>query len=257
MRVEERTRELHLLNLTLEDKVTERTAQLVAINKELESFSYSISHDLRAPLRAIFGFSQILSRRHTNSLNEEGKQYMNYIVEASIRMEQLINDLLNYSRLGRKSIDLHPVSLYKIAEKLKTDFKQRIEEVGGVLRTDSSFPEVKGDESLLMQIFNNLIENAITYRRTDVMLQIDISCTTSDNFATVTVADNGIGIPREYWEKIFNIFQRLHSEDQYPGTGIGLATVQKAVAMINGTISVDSVVGEGSRFIIELPLCKN
>jgi len=240
------------LNAVLEDRVIERTVQLESSNKELESFSYSISHDLRAPLRAIFGFSQILSSRHRASLNDEGQQYMDYIVEASIRMEQLINDLLNYSRLGRKTLRLHPVSLNVIVAGIRADFKQQLKEIGAKLIVDKELPQIIGDETLLRQIFTNLIGNAITYRRTDVPLKISISFEMDVNGYILKITDNGIGIPQEYWEKIFNVFQRLHSEDKYPGTGIGLATVKKAAALLGGSVWVESIVGEGSTFFIKI-----
>ncbi|PJB56105.1 MAG: hypothetical protein CO098_14930 [Bacteroidetes bacterium CG_4_9_14_3_um_filter_41_19] len=212
-----------------------------------------ISHDLRAPLRAIYGFSQILAGRHREYLNEEGKQYMDYIVESSIRMEQLINDLLNYSRLGRKTVEIRPVSLKKITDAIFDDFKPQIDEIGGKFKLTDAPPVISSDESLLIQIFSNLVGNAIKYRRTDIDLLIDISFETIQDAVLIKVADNGIGIPMEHCEKIFNVFQRLHGEDKYPGTGIGLANVKKAVSMLDGTIYVESTVGKGSTFIMEFP----
>jgi light-regulated signal transduction histidine kinase (bacteriophytochrome) len=244
---------IQILNKELEERVVQRTAQLEVSNKELESFSYSISHDLRAPLRAIFGFSQILSRRHKAALNEEGQEYMGYIVEASVRMEQLINDLLNYSRLGRKSSDMHPVSLQAIIDNIYSDFNQQLKEVDAKFIIDGELPQIIGDETLLRQIFTNLIGNSITYRRKEIQLVINISNEIVDNHYLLKVTDNGIGISKEYWEKIFNVFQRLHSEDQYPGTGIGLANVKKSVSLLGGTVWVDSLPGVGSTFYIKIP----
>jgi signal transduction histidine kinase len=152
---------------------------------------------------------------------------------------------------------MRPVSLGAILDKIYSDFKQKLEEISARFSMDKELPQISGDESLLMQIFTNLIENAITYRRTEVPLEINISCEHLAEGYILKISDNGIGIPEEYWEKIFNIFQRLHSDDKYPGTGIGLATVRKAVSMLNGTVRVTSVVGKGSTFFINLPESKN
>jgi PAS domain S-box-containing protein len=245
--------EIHRLNLNLEERILERTAQLSLINRELESFSYSISHDLRTPLRAINGFSQILVRRHRSSLDAEGRQYLDYIVESSSRMEQLICDLLNYSRLGRKSVNIHPVLLGSIMDTIHNDFKEKLDNIGASFIIASDLPAIQADESLMQQILSNLVDNAIKYRRNEVPLEILINCERKHNNYYISISDNGIGIADEYLEKIFDIFQRLHSEEQYPGTGIGLATVKKAVSLLNGTIEVKSSIGKGSTFIIILP----
>jgi len=245
--------EVQELNKTLELRIKERTAQLSRINIELESYSYSISHDLRTPLRAILGFSQILNRRYTEALNEEGQQYLNYIIESSVRMEELIKDLLAFSKLGRNAVTLHQINLNDVIRQVHIDFKEKIDEINANFITEINLPVIQGDNSLLNQIFSNLFENAIKYRRKEVNLIINVSYSEHGRFYRINVADNGIGIAPENQEKIFNIFQRLHTEEEYDGTGIGLATVKKAVNLINGNISVQSQLGKGSIFIVELP----
>ena len=238
---------------TLEKHVAERTAELLATNKELESFSYSVSHDLRAPLRAISGFAEIIARRHRADLNEEGQHYVDNIVQASKRMGELIDDLLMYSRLGRGGVRRRPVALSEICEALTSDFTARIADINGTLIYPDDLPTVLGDKTLLTQIMTNLLENAITYHKPGIGPRVDVSYLHEGNSIILRVNDNGIGIPPEYQDKIFSIFQRLHSQDEYPGTGIGLATVKKAVDLLGGEVWVESKVDEGSTFFLKLP----
>ncbi len=245
--------ETHRFNVELEQRVRERTAQLEAANKELESFSYSVSHDLRAPLRAISGFSEIIARRHRAALNEEGRHYIDNIVQASERMGALIDDLLTYARLGRTGVRHEPVSLAGLVNEIGRQLQTRLEETRGKLTFPEDLPRVLGDRTLLGQIFTNLIENALKYYKVGVPPEVSLTYFVEERHVVVKVSDNGIGIPSEYQEKIFNVFQRLHSDDDIPGTGIGLASVRKSVELLGGSVWVESKAGEGSTFFVRLP----
>lgn len=236
----------------LEQQVLERTAQLHKINAELESFSYSISHDLRAPLRAVSGFADIIQRRHREALDPEGQRYVDHILNASARMGQLMDDLLKYSRLGRQAVGARPVSLREVLANSAEGVAARLREVGGTLNLPESMPKVLGTPALLDQIFDHLLDNAITYRSRDVPLHISIACQEQGEQVVVSVADNGIGIAPDYHAKIFNVFQRLHAEADYPGTGIGLAIVKKAVSLLEGDLWVESESGRGTTFFVKL-----
>ncbi len=241
------------LNATLEQRVQDRTSELVEANQELESFSYSVSHDLRAPLRAITGFTQILSRRHRDTMDEEAKHYLDNVLQASQRMELLIDDLLLYSRTGRSAIARTKINITPLMENIIMTFSKRIEAAGVHLELIEPLAEPMGDATLLSQIISNLIDNALTYRSTTKTPYIRICSSREADKVVIKISDNGIGISKEYYEKIFQVFQRLHTSDEFPGTGIGLAIVSKATRLMSGTVSLDSKLGQGSTFTVTLP----
>ncbi len=244
--------ELHRYHLQLEDMVETRTAELMVANKDLEDFAYSVSHDLKAPLRAISGFSEIISRRHRSSLNEESQRYFDHIMIAGQNMNRLIEDLLKYSRLGRQAVEFQSVDLAQVFEAMERTFGSRIKELGASLNIPDNLPIIRGNMTLLVQIFTNLIDNALSYHQPEVAPVVDILFRVETNKVIVSVNDNGIGIAPEFQEKVFNIFQRLHSDAEKPGTGIGLAIVKKASAMLGGSVELESTVGKGSSFQVVL-----
>jgi PAS domain S-box-containing protein len=246
--------EIKQLTEELEERVQERTAELETANRELESFSYSVSHDLRAPLRSITGFSEIVARRHRADLNEEGRHYVDNIIEASHHMDRLIEDLLAYSRLGRQAHRRQQVALRSVFTQVLEDFSDRMTQSNAEIIVPKKLPTVFGDRTLLFQIFANLINNALTYRRPKVSPKVTISYEREGDHVVVRVADNGIGIPLECHGKIFNLFQRLHSQDEFPGTGIGLAIVKKSVESLRGRVWLESTVGRGTTFYVNIPV---
>lgn len=246
--------EIRKLNRDLELRVQQRTAQLEEANKELEDFVYSVSHDLRAPLRSISGFAQIINRRHKSSLNDEGRHYFDNIVKAGKQMGDLIDDLLKFSRLGRKAIKPVTVSLDDVLKSAIATLSDQIQRTNGRVRFPRRMPAVRGDLLLTTHIFINIFENALKYRKPDETPLIDVGFEVKAPYVIVSVSDNGIGIAPEYHEKIFNIFQRLHSQADYPGTGIGLAAVKKAVQMMGGKVWIESERDKGSVFNIKVLL---
>ena len=236
-----------------EETLKERTVQLQAANKELEAFAYSVSHDLRAPLRAIHGFAEIIAHRHRESLNEEGQHYFDNIAQAGGQMDRLIDDLLIYSRLGRRAVRHQLAPLGDLLAQVIETLADRVAETGAHLNIPDDLPVITGDPMLLNRILTNLLDNALTYHRPGVPLRVEVSCQAEADRIILRVTDNGIGIAPEFHEKIFSIFQRLHSQDEYPGAGIGLAMVKKSAELLGGRVWVESVVGEGSTFSVELP----
>ena len=240
------------LNLELEQKVIDRTAQLESANKELEAFSYSVSHDLRAPIRAISGYAKILEEDYTGKLDVNGTKYLHAITHNSKKMGDLIDDLLAFSRLGRKQVALTDINMSALVESVK----EELFSAGDKHRTEFNMkvlPHAKGDQALIRQVWINLISNAIKYSQHKSRIIIEIGSYEKDKLLVYYVKDNGAGFDMEYYDKLFGVFQRLHSQEEFEGTGIGLAIVQKVVQRHNGTVWAESKVNEGATFYFSLP----
>ena len=226
--------------------------QLAAANQKLEAFTFSVSHDLRAPLRAIAGFAQILHQNCHASMAEENRRYLDTIINASARMSKLIEDLLLYARTARIAAVRVPVPLAPLMQHLATIFGERIVTAGARFEILEPLATPLGDATLISQILNNLVDNALTYRCHDGQPQVRIAAKQVGGDVVLSVADNGIGIEPQYHQKIFEVFQRLHSSDEYPGTGLGLAIVAQAVRVMEGDITIESTPGAGTTFAIRL-----
>lgn len=239
--------------LQLEARVAERTSQLEEINAELDSFAHSVSHDLRAPLRAMQGFAEILLE--DGSLQEtERIEYLTRILSAAQGMERLILDLLAYSRLSRQEIMLQKVSLSEVVKEAAQQLELACAGKRYLLEVADGMPDVVGHQAVLVQVLLNLMSNAVKFVPAGVTPSLRIWTEQVGERCRLVVADNGIGIPAGEQERIFAIFERLHPLESYPGTGVGLAIVRKAVTRLGGRVGVDSREGAGSRFWIELPL---
>jgi PAS domain S-box-containing protein len=240
-------------NRALNQMVKERTAALENKNRELESFAYSVSHDLRAPLRSIEGFSRALMDDYRERLDEDGRDFLNRIVNGAVRMDRLINDLLTYSRLGRRGVEYELVDLNELVAVIREELGESIDAARGRLDVSGELPEVPGDRSMLLVLLQNLVGNAVKYHRAGVAPEVNISSHTRNGDCVVAVRDNGIGLDTKYQQKVFDIFQRLHTEDEYPGTGIGLASAKKVVEAHGGRIWYESEPGHGTTFYFKLP----
>ena len=253
-------KEVQRYNTELEQRVTERTAQLQEVNQELEAFTYTISHDLRAPLRALQGFATALSEDYSDCLDTLGLDYAQRLIAAAKNMEQLIQDLLAYSRLSRTDLCLHTVHLSSVVAEAIEQLKAEIQERGAHITVEEPLPAIHGNSTVVIQAIDNLISNAIKFVPPGVQPVVRLWCENREDSVRLWVEDNGIGIHNEHHERIFRVFERLHSNEVYPGTGIGLAIVRKAIERIGGRVEVESYIGKGSRFRIDLlnkaTLCK-
>jgi PAS domain S-box-containing protein len=240
-------------NRALNRMVKERTAALEAKNRELESFAYSVSHDLRAPLRSIEGFSRALLEDYGPRLDGEGRDFLTRVVNGAVRMDRLINDLLSYSRLGRRGVEYEVVDTTELVAAAVQDMDEDIKAAGARVEVAEPLPEVEGDRAMMLVLLHNLIGNAIKYRRPDAAPEVKVACRTEGNKAVFSVTDNGIGLETKFQNKVFDIFKRLHTDDRYPGTGIGLASAKKVVEAHGGRIWYESEIGKGATFYFELP----
>lgn len=258
--IQERDAQLIAFNESLQKEIEERKQAQLALknnmqelarsNAELEQFAYVSSHDLQEPLRMVASYTQLLEKRYSEKFDEKGLLFMHYIVDGAKRMQQLIDDLLMFSRVGTRGKELQPLPIENVVHTALLNLRPAIMESGAQIHHDP-LPQVMGDATQLTQVFQNLISNAIKFRGENIP-QVHIGVTKKDNYWQFAVADNGIGIEPEHFERIFVIFQRLHGRTDYPGSGIGLAICKKIIDRHGGQIWVESTPGQGSTFYFTL-----
>ena len=239
--------EINKLNITLERNI----AQLQLTNKELESFSYSISHDLRAPLRSINGYAQMIQEDHANQFSDEAKRMLGVISKNAKKMGVLIDDLLEFSRMGRKELTRLPIDFNKLVEPIVAELKQTAP--ARTVITVHPLHNTQGDPALLSQVFINLVSNAVKYSAKKETPVIEIGSEEKEDEFVYYVKDNGAGFDMQYAHKLFGVFQRLHSNEEFEGTGVGLAIVQRIMVKHGGKVWAEGRVGESAVFFLSLP----
>jgi light-regulated signal transduction histidine kinase (bacteriophytochrome) len=238
------------LNKNLEQRVKERTEELLLVNKELESFTYTVSHDLRAPLRAIHGYSQILFDEHAHQLNYDAHRILCNVQSNAKKMGQLVDDLLTFSRMSKRGVKLSHVNLNMIVDNVLSALTGRAQ---NQLRVKvQSLGTVMADSSLIQLVFQNLIENAIKYTSKTDDPFVEVGLMNIDDTDTYFVKDNGAGFDMRYYNKLFGVFQRLHTEDEFDGTGVGLAIVYRIISKHGGRVWAEAGVNKGATFYFTL-----
>ncbi|MEO5337676.1 MAG: ATP-binding protein [Magnetospirillum sp. WYHS-4] len=260
--VEQRTAELKRQNERLEEsarfdrearsQVEAAQKELQESNQELQQFAYAVSHDLQEPLRTVTNYMQMLERRFSDTLGDDGREFIGFAADASRRMQSMIRDLLEYSRIQTRAGDLRPVDLDKVLAEVERNLGMSIDEAGAKLTVNRPLPILVADETQLVRLFQNLIGNAIKYRPTDRTPEIEVRAEQMGHEWRFSLSDNGIGIDPKYFGRIFGVFTRLHTREEYPGTGIGLALCKRIVERHGGKISVTSEPGRGSTFTFTL-----
>jgi light-regulated signal transduction histidine kinase (bacteriophytochrome) len=249
--IQEQNIHIQRFNQELEQKVHERTQDLEAVNKELEAFSYSVSHDLRAPLRSVIGFASILQEDYANVIDANGLRSLETIMRNGHRMGTLIDDLLTFSRLGKQTVTKIDLDMNVLAQNVSDD-------LAGQFRTDAEIrihplPQARGDSSMLRQVMQNLISNALKYSMKKDKPVVEIGGYKENGSHVYYVKDNGAGFNMQYYDKLFGVFQRLHGNNEFEGTGVGLALVHRVILRHNGEIWAEGKVNEGATFYFSLP----
>jgi PAS domain S-box-containing protein len=239
--------------VALNEELTRQAQMLQSSNEELESFCYSVSHDLRAPLRAINGYARLLEQEYAQRLDTEGTRYLRTICTACARMARLIDDLLEFSRLGRQTLRVEPIDMSSMVDRVIGDTIEGRDAPPPAIETNP-LPAIQGDRNLLHLVWLNLIDNAVKYTTGVESPQISIDAEMAGDEVVYSVTDNGVGFDMQYADKLFGVFQRLHSDARYPGTGVGLAIVHRIVARHGGRIWARSEPGHGATFSFAMPV---
>lgn len=245
-------RRLRIENALLQQRLRERAAELEVANKDLEAFAYSVSHDLRSPLRAIDGYSCLIEERLGDKLDEISQHLFEVMREGSRRMNVLIDDMLAFAKLGRQAVTLEQVDMAPLVNEVWAELHAG-SSCGAVQFAVDILPDAWGDRALLKQVWINLISNAVKYSSKTEQPEIRVSGEERDAEVVYCVRDNGVGFDMQYYAKLFEVFQRLHSESNFPGTGVGLAIVQKIVTRHGGRVWAEGKVNAGATFFFSLP----